>query len=98
MTAPASVAWRSATDANGIVWLTFDKPGSSTNVLSRDSLVELDALLSPLASAPPRGVVIRSGKSSGFIAGADVKEFVQLQNAEQAFELVRDAQRSVEHL
>jgi 3-hydroxyacyl-CoA dehydrogenase/enoyl-CoA hydratase/3-hydroxybutyryl-CoA epimerase len=98
MTAPASVAWRSETDADGIVWLTFDKPGTSTNVLSRETLVELDGHLKAIAAAPPRGVVIRSGKPSGFIAGADVKEFVQLQNAEQAFELVRDAQRILDHI
>src|SRR5690606_3461960 len=38
-------------------------------------LVELDALLERLAIDPPRGVVFRSGKASGFVAGADVREF-----------------------
>ena len=83
--------WQLETDADGIAWLTLDKPGTSTNVLSRDILVELDGHVQALASAPPRGVVIRSGKSSGFIAGADVKEFAQLKDAAQACEMVRAA-------
>jgi 3-hydroxyacyl-CoA dehydrogenase / enoyl-CoA hydratase / 3-hydroxybutyryl-CoA epimerase len=84
-------AWSSENDADGIVWLTFDKPGSSTNVLSRDVLVELDGHVQALAKSPPRGVVIRSGKASGFIAGADVKEFTQLTSAAQALEMVSAA-------
>src|SRR6478735_3257061 len=98
MTTPASGAWSLERDADGIAWLTFDKPGTSTNVLSRDVLVELDAHLKSFDAAPPRGVVIRSAKKSGFIAGADVREFTQLQNEDQAFELVRAAQKILDHL
>ena len=89
----AMPAWSLTTDTDGIAWLAFDKPGTSTNVLSRDTLVELDSHVKALAAKPPRGLVIRSAKTSGFIAGADVKEFVQLQSADQAFTLVRDAQK-----
>src|SRR3954469_5150694 len=91
MNTPASVAWQVETDATGIAWLTLDKPDSSTNVLSRNVLVELARILDGFAAAMPKGVVIRSGKSSGFIAGADVKEFAQLESAAQAFEMVRAA-------
>jgi len=85
-------AWNLETDAGGIAWLAFDKPGTSTNVLSRDTLLELDQHLAALERAPPRGLVIRSAKSSGFVAGADVKEFVALESVEQGVELVRSAQ------
>lgn len=85
-------AWTLETDATGIAWLVFDKPGTSTNVLSRDTLLELDKHLSALASSPPRGLVIRSAKPGGFIAGADVKEFVELKSVEQGVEMVRSAQ------
>ncbi len=98
MTTSSSAAWRRESDAQGIVWLTFDKPGTSTNVLSRDTLVELDAHLAEIEKATPRGVVVRSGKPSGFIAGADVKEFIQLENAEQGVTLVRAAQRVLDRL
>jgi 3-hydroxyacyl-CoA dehydrogenase/enoyl-CoA hydratase/3-hydroxybutyryl-CoA epimerase len=89
----ASSAWSLRSDADGIAWLSFDKPGTSTNVLSRDTLVELEAQIRAIRTKPPRGLVIRSAKSSGFVAGADVREFEQLQSAEQGFELVRSAQR-----
>ena len=38
-------------------------------------LIELDALVERLAIDPPQGVVFRSGKPSGFVAGADIQEF-----------------------
>src|SRR6185503_17737746 len=94
----AAAAWAAETDAAGITWLSFDKPGGSTNVLSRATLLELDGHLRALAAAPPRGLVIRSAKSSGFIAGADVKEFVALEHAEHAEAMVRDAQRVLERI
>src|SRR5687768_14558726 len=86
-------AWSLHSDADGIAWLSFDKPGTSTNVLSRDTLTELDTHVQALAAKRPRGLVIRSAKSSGFVAGADVKEFIQLESAAQAVELVRAAQK-----
>jgi 3-hydroxyacyl-CoA dehydrogenase / enoyl-CoA hydratase / 3-hydroxybutyryl-CoA epimerase len=92
MNAPTP-AWRSETDSDGIVWLSFDKPGTSTNVLSRDTVLELDALLKPLAASPPKGLVIRSAKKSGFVAGADVREFSELKDEAQAVEMVRAAHR-----
>jgi 3-hydroxyacyl-CoA dehydrogenase/enoyl-CoA hydratase/3-hydroxybutyryl-CoA epimerase len=85
--------WSLITDADGIAWLSFDKPGTSTNVLSHAALIELDSCLQTLSKQPPRGLVVRSAKPSGFIAGADVREFVQLASADQAFETVRGAQR-----
>src|SRR5688572_6008283 len=98
MNSAAAQAWVLTTDDDGIACLSFDKPGTSTNVLSRDTLVELDGHLQQLRKKPPRGLVVRSGKSSGFIAGADVREFVQLSSADQAFELVRAAQRILDGL
>ena len=94
----SSTAWRAERDDEGILWLTLDKPGTSTNVLSREVLQELGALLQPLAQAPPRGVVVRSGKPNGFVAGADIKEFTSLKNAEQGFELTRAGQLVMDRL
>jgi 3-hydroxyacyl-CoA dehydrogenase/enoyl-CoA hydratase/3-hydroxybutyryl-CoA epimerase len=88
----AATNWTLESDADGIAWLTFDRPGTSTNVLSHDVMAELDAHVKAFTVNPPRGLVIRSGKAGGFIAGADVKEFAQLKSAEQAYELVRPAQ------
>ena len=71
-------SWRLDRDADGIAWLTFDKPGASTNTLSKVALAELVAMLDRLDAQPPNGLVIRSGKSGGFIAGANVSEFAEV--------------------
>ena len=62
-------------DADGIAWLLFDRAGASANTLSADVIEEFDAVLAALESQRPAGLVIRSAKKSGFIAGADVNEF-----------------------
>jgi 3-hydroxyacyl-CoA dehydrogenase/enoyl-CoA hydratase/3-hydroxybutyryl-CoA epimerase len=66
--------WRLRTDEDGIAWLLFDKKGSSANTLSEDVLTELNAVLEQLERDRPRGLVIRSAKRSGFIAGADIAQ------------------------
>jgi 3-hydroxyacyl-CoA dehydrogenase / enoyl-CoA hydratase / 3-hydroxybutyryl-CoA epimerase len=62
-------------DADGLAWLLFDREGASANTLSADMIEELDKILTELESTRPAGLVIRSAKTSGFIAGADVNEF-----------------------
>jgi 3-hydroxyacyl-CoA dehydrogenase/enoyl-CoA hydratase/3-hydroxybutyryl-CoA epimerase len=67
--------FRLTRDADGIAWLLFDREGNSANTLSADLIEELDLVLAALESQRPAGLVIRSAKKSGFIAGADVNEF-----------------------
>ncbi|MDO9563968.1 MAG: 3-hydroxyacyl-CoA dehydrogenase NAD-binding domain-containing protein [Bradyrhizobium sp.] len=62
-------------DADGIAWLLFDREGASANTLSADLIEELETVLAALEGQRPTGLVIRSAKPSGFIAGADVNEF-----------------------
>jgi 3-hydroxyacyl-CoA dehydrogenase / enoyl-CoA hydratase / 3-hydroxybutyryl-CoA epimerase len=62
-------------DADGVAWLLFDRDSASANTLSAEVLTELDSVLAALESERPTGLVIRSAKRSGFIAGADVNEF-----------------------
>jgi 3-hydroxyacyl-CoA dehydrogenase/enoyl-CoA hydratase/3-hydroxybutyryl-CoA epimerase len=62
-------------DGDGVAWLLFDRAGASANTLSSDVIEEFDAVLAALESQRPAGIVIRSAKPSGFIAGADVNEF-----------------------
>jgi 3-hydroxyacyl-CoA dehydrogenase/enoyl-CoA hydratase/3-hydroxybutyryl-CoA epimerase len=81
--------WRWEQDARGLAWLTFDKQGESANTFSREALQELDATLDAIAAARPKGLVIRSGKESGFIAGADVEAFTRFQSADEALGFVR---------
>ena len=88
-----SSAWRLERDSGGIATLTIDRPGGSANTLGQPVLLELEAKLSELAAAPPSGLVIRSGKTSGFIAGADIREFTTFRNAEEALAHITVGQR-----
>ena len=75
-----------------------DTPGASTNVLSAAVLRDLATRLEEIAAARPAGVVIRSAKGSGFIAGADIKEFLQIESSAQGYELVRAGQAVLQTL
>ncbi|HVV41362.1 MAG TPA: 3-hydroxyacyl-CoA dehydrogenase NAD-binding domain-containing protein [Nitrobacter sp.] len=74
----ASSAYRNfklTRDADGVAWLLFDRVGASANTLSSEVMEEFDAVLAALENQRPTGIVVRSAKPSGFIAGADVHEF-----------------------
>jgi 3-hydroxyacyl-CoA dehydrogenase/enoyl-CoA hydratase/3-hydroxybutyryl-CoA epimerase len=85
--------WKTTTDDDGIVWLCIDQADASANVLSSAVLLELGGILEPFETNPPRGLVIHSGKRGSFVMGADIKEFVGIDSAELAYELVRQGQQ-----
>lgn len=80
--------WRCDIDSNGIAWLTFDKKDERINTLSQAVWDEFAEIIDSLESKLPSGVVLQSGKDSGFILGADIKEFSALTDPEQGRELV----------
>ena len=80
--------WALDIDAQGIAWAVLDKAGESANALSREVMDELAAMLDEFENHAPRALIIRSGKAAGFIAGADIGEFSQLDTAEKARALV----------
>ena len=90
--------WSLEIDADRIAWLVCDTPGASTNVLSAPVLRDLAAQLEEIAAKPAAGVVIRSAKTSGFIAGADIKEFLKIRTPEEGYELVRAGQTVLQAL
>lgn len=67
--------WQLEVDADGVAWATLDKAGEAANSLSSVVMNELGLLLDQLDTYPPKGLIFRSGKSAGFIAGADIQEF-----------------------
>jgi len=85
--------WSIETDDAGIAWICFDKVDSAVNVLSAEAMIELEGLLAPLAQNPPRGLVIYSGKQTGFIMGADITEFSAVTTPELAYEVTRRGQQ-----
>jgi len=61
-----------------IALLTFDLPAKGANVLSRSVLAELREHLDALSERQDvAGLIIKSGKPGTFIAGADLREFVE---------------------
>jgi 3-hydroxyacyl-CoA dehydrogenase/enoyl-CoA hydratase/3-hydroxybutyryl-CoA epimerase len=79
---PSARAWSFDLDFEGIGWLTIDVPDAPVNTLSRETLAELMGIVTALeglvTSGELKGVVLLSGKESGFIAGADVTEFDEM--------------------
>ena len=90
--------WTLQIDADRVAWLTADMAGSSANVLSGDMVRELAAKLTEVAAQRPVGAIVQSGKASGFIAGADIKEFVQIRSPAEGYELVRAGQSVMQQL
>lgn len=85
--------WHHETDDNDVIWLCLDKPESSANVLSESVLREFEELLSGFENTVPKGIVIYSGKSSGFVMGADINEFTTIKSADAAYDLIRLGQQ-----
>ena len=71
-------SWSLEFDGEGVAWLTCDMPGASANVLSAAVIGELAGRLSEIHARAPTGLVVRSAKASGFIAGADIHEFQKI--------------------
>ncbi len=67
--------WRLARDDQGIAWLLIDRADRSANTLDETVLRQLDEVLTSLEASPPKGLVLRSAKRAGFIAGTDVAAF-----------------------
>src|SRR5690349_6847100 len=62
-------------DADGIAVATFDVPGRSMNTLTAEAIADLASIADEVGSnAAIKGLVITSGKTSGFCAGADLGE------------------------
>lgn len=95
---PGFKHWRLEIDASNIANLHLDKQGPGPNVLSSEVLGELDVIIGVIGESLPRGLIIRSAKASGFIAGADVKEIATLRDSEDALALIRRGQTIFDRL
>ena len=80
--------WQLITEESGIVLAVLDKAGESANSLSAEVMAEFGQILDQFDKQPPKGLIIRSGKEAGFIAGADIEEFSQLDTVEKGRALV----------
>jgi 3-hydroxyacyl-CoA dehydrogenase / enoyl-CoA hydratase / 3-hydroxybutyryl-CoA epimerase len=91
--------WRLETDKNNILWLYFDKQNASVNTVDRAVMEEFSAILDELANdTSHKGVIITSGKKNGFIAGADISQFTQFKDIEEATNVLRLGQQIFDKL
>jgi 3-hydroxyacyl-CoA dehydrogenase/enoyl-CoA hydratase/3-hydroxybutyryl-CoA epimerase len=61
-------------DADGIALLTIDVPGQTMNVITGELTRDLGTMIAKIETDDAiKGVVITSGKATGFMAGADLK-------------------------
>jgi 3-hydroxyacyl-CoA dehydrogenase/enoyl-CoA hydratase/3-hydroxybutyryl-CoA epimerase len=74
---------------DGIGVLTLDVPEKSANTLGGAVLRELATQLDAIERAPPPGLILRSGKPGGFIAGADINEFTTFADVNDALAAIR---------
>ena len=84
-----SIHWTLETDDDGVAWLGFDQANASTNVLSSETLAALRLRLQEISRHLPKSLVLFSAKRVGFVAGADIKEFLELEDTETTTRLVR---------
>jgi len=84
--------WQASRRDDGVVVLALDRQGAPVNALSQEVLIELGEIVERLAIDPPRGVVFRSAKPSGFIAGADLKEFQEFDRKGTVEDAIRRGQ------
>ena len=68
----------------GLAWAILDTANSSTNTLGAEVMAELGLILDECERTPPRGLVFKSAKDAGFIAGANIEEFTSADTPEKA--------------
>ena len=84
---------------DGLLLVTLDVPGEKVNTLGKALLGEFEGLLAEIEGDPDlRAVVLSSGKPDGFVAGADIKDFVRVRSALEAETLSRAGQQAFERL
>lgn len=77
--------WRLKTDEFQILWLYFDKQNATVNTIDRAVMEEFSDILDSLDhDTQHKGIIIASGKKTGFIAGADISQFTKFKDIEDA--------------
>lgn len=92
--------WQYEFDPDDVLMLKLDRQNSAVNSLDQQILAELDQLLTALIALElsqqthlPRALIIYSGKKNGFIAGADITQFIHIKTHADAFALMLQAQQ-----
>jgi 3-hydroxyacyl-CoA dehydrogenase/enoyl-CoA hydratase/3-hydroxybutyryl-CoA epimerase len=81
--------WRLERESDGVSWAVLYTADASTNTLGADVMAELGLILDECERTPPKGLIFKSAKEAGFIAGANIAEFVASDTPERARALVK---------
>lgn len=83
-------------DSSGVGWITFDDAERSLNVLTEPVMIRfgeaLDEARAAARAARARVIVIRSGKTASFIAGADIDQISGTEDPDVAETQIRMGQ------
>lgn len=91
--------WNVSIDQDHIIWLGLDRQAESVNTINDEVLDELNAILQDASqNDKAKGLIIYSMKSTGFIAGADVNGFTQLDQPGKAIEFLMKGQAVLSRL
>ena len=81
--------WKLQREPDGLAWAILDTANSSTNTLGAAVMTELGLILDECEKNPPRGLIFKSAKEAGFIAGANIEEFISADTPEKARTLIQ---------
>ena len=78
---------------DGVAILTMDVPGESMNTLKVEFAEQIESVLQQInADSSIKGVVVISGKSNSFVAGADISMLAACESAEDATTIAKGGQ------
>ena len=89
--------WRFTIDDDQIGWVVLDRKDTSVNTISEEVLREFATILDQIEGAMPRALVIRSAKSAGFAAGADIHTLATM-DADATVQLLTEAHSLLDRL
>lgn len=91
--------FRVTRDSRGVVTALLDVPGRAQNVFNEDVIFELQRIVGEIEHLPDvRLLLFRSGKPSGFLAGADVHEIASIRSHQTADQIVTVGQKLFDRL
>lgn len=90
-TQEAVSVWDLNRDEAGIAWLSINCRQDKLNTLDHQALTALSALIDELNIDLPTGLVLLSDKAAGFIAGAQIREFTQIETHSEAEQMMDHA-------
>ena len=86
-------------DDDGVALVLIDRDGEAMNTMSPDLMIDLNEVIERIENTPDVvAVVLASAKPDNFLAGADIRWFQSLTDAETATEMLTQGQEVINRL